>query len=55
MHIHLEEITIVDVTENLITEMKGELKSLTVENLIIPDENNQSLKQSNKPSNDNNI
>lgn len=26
--------------------MKGELKSLTIDNLIIPDENDQSLKQS---------
>lgn len=27
--------------------MKGELKLLTIENLIIPDDNNHSLKQSN--------
>lgn len=42
----MEELTIVDVKENLLTEMKGELKSLTIDNLIIPDENDQSLKQS---------
>lgn len=33
--------------------MKGELKSLTIENLIIPNDNNHSLKQSKKPSNNN--
>lgn len=33
--------------ENLVTEMKGELKSLTIDNLIIPDDNDNSLKQSN--------
>lgn len=44
--IHLEELTIVDVKENLVTEMKGELKSLTIDNLIIPDDNNHSFKQS---------
>lgn len=27
--------------------MKGELKLLTIENLIIPDDNNDSIKQSN--------
>lgn len=35
-----------DVKDNLVTEMKGELKSLTIDNLIIPDDNNHSLKQS---------
>ncbi|XP_022178741.1 protein KIAA0100 isoform X2 [Myzus persicae] len=45
--IHLEELTIVDVKDNLVTEMKGELKLLTIENLIIPDDNNDSIKQSN--------
>jgi len=37
----------VDVKENLVTERKGELKLLTIENLIIPDDNNNLLKQSN--------
>lgn len=35
-----------DVKDNLVAEMKGELKSLTIDNLIIPDDNNHSLKQS---------
>lgn len=32
--------------DNLVTEMKAELKLLTIENLIIPDDNNHSIKQS---------
>jgi hypothetical protein len=36
----------VDVKDNLVTEMKGELKSLTIDNLIIPDDNNNLLIQS---------
>lgn len=44
--IHLEELSIVEIKENLVTEMKGELKSLTIENLIIPDDSNNSLTQS---------
>lgn len=44
--IHLEELTILDVKENLVNEMKGELKYLTIDNLIIPDIKNHSIKQS---------
>lgn len=35
-----------DVKDNLVTEMKGELKSLTIDNLIVLDDNNHYLKQS---------
>lgn len=44
----MEELTVVDVKENLVTEMKGELKSLTIDNLIIPDNSDYLLKKSNK-------